>query len=85
MITEHHIPDPVTGGTLSGQAHGDGPITWVAIHPSGLVEWIGDEQDMRETRARLAAERDQHRTRLDELVNEYPELKSRSRRTLSAE
>jgi len=77
-MTTHTISatDPVTGGRLEGERHGD-DIDWIVVHPGGVVEWLGNTQDMADTRAVLVAQLDQVRMRMDELVNEHPELKSR--------
>ena len=76
-MTSIYATDPVTGGMLVGERHGD-DIDWLLIH-NGVVEWLGNRQDRADTKARLVARLDQCRSRMDELVNEYPELKSRGK------
>jgi len=51
--------DPVTGGRLEGECQPDGSVAWVVVHLNGVVEWIGDSRDQKDTMACLLAERDQ--------------------------
>ena len=66
---------------IYGYKRDDGDIHWEIRHPDCSTTIIGTLNDMADAKARLIAERDQHRARQDELVTEHPELKSRSRRT----